>query len=156
MVSASQCPAAVEAQALSLPTTTGGVELGQPRHRKRALIRALRLFLITGTCCTGATSTQLSEFPAWPREKCWNMCTPNWAGRPGDSFTSPEYAATITRRQETHQQDEPARRTGDKPAARFKSGAIIVRAALSLVAWLNCSTQQSVVEPMRCACRGHK
>ena len=75
---------------------------------------------------------------------------------PGDTFTSPGHAATITRRQETHQQDEPARRTGEKPAARFKSGAIIVKAALSLVAWLNCSTQRSVVEPTRCACRGHK
>ena len=50
MVSASQCPTAMKPQALSLPTKTDGVELGQPRHRKRALIRALRLFLITGTC----------------------------------------------------------------------------------------------------------
>ena len=37
-------------------------------------------------------STQLSEFPTWPREKRWNMCTPNWAGRPVGTFTSHGFA----------------------------------------------------------------
>ena len=50
MVSASQCPSAMEAQTQSVSTKTDGAELEQPRHQKRALIRALRLFLITGTC----------------------------------------------------------------------------------------------------------
>ena len=50
MVSASQCPTAMKAQALSMPIKTDGAEPGQPRHRKRALTRTLRLFLLTGTC----------------------------------------------------------------------------------------------------------
>ena len=40
----------MKAQALITPIKTDGAELGQPRHRKRALTRALRLFLLTGTC----------------------------------------------------------------------------------------------------------
>ena len=50
MVSASHCPAAMEAHALSLPIKSDGAKLVQPRHRKRALTSALRLFLPTGTC----------------------------------------------------------------------------------------------------------
>ena len=135
-----------EAQAQSVSTKTDGAELGQPRHQKRALIRALRLFLITAERVSDLVPRETLEYvhAHLGRTSRGHLYLP-WI-RSNDHEKTGD---TLTRRARVTKKVE-------KPAARFKFGATIVRAALSLVECPNCFTQRSVVEPMWCACRGHK